>query len=177
MGDINNFPILQIVGYKNSGKTTLVKKIIGELEKINLKYGVLKHHGHGGRPVLHDEGTDTWKYREAGASATAVEGEGFFQFTANVPEMPLETMLSFFQLLPLDGLILEGFKRADFPKIVLIRTEEDLALLEEITNIMAIIVWDQKVKLNTQTQPTQFFIYDDTNYLNYIVEWLKGALK
>ena len=40
--------ILQIVGYQNSGKTTLVEKIVHALAESEMKVATIKHHGHGG---------------------------------------------------------------------------------------------------------------------------------
>ncbi|MPU17873.1 molybdopterin-guanine dinucleotide biosynthesis protein MobB, partial [Acinetobacter baumannii] len=37
--------ILQIVGYQNSGKTTLVEKVVYALAEQNMKVATIKHHG------------------------------------------------------------------------------------------------------------------------------------
>lgn len=42
--------ILQVVGYQNSGKTTLIEKLCQLAECEGLKLGCFKHHGHGGTP-------------------------------------------------------------------------------------------------------------------------------
>ena len=39
-------PVLAISGYSNSGKTTLLVKIIEKLNNQKFKVGVIKHHGH-----------------------------------------------------------------------------------------------------------------------------------
>ena len=44
--------ILQIVGYQNSGKTTLVGKIVHVLTESEMKVATIKHHGHGGFPEV-----------------------------------------------------------------------------------------------------------------------------
>ncbi len=44
--------ILQIVGYQNSGKTTLVEKVVYALAEQNMKVATIKHHGHGGFPEV-----------------------------------------------------------------------------------------------------------------------------
>jgi molybdopterin-guanine dinucleotide biosynthesis protein B len=41
-------PILQVVGYQNSGKTTLITKLIKMLKEMSYRVGTLKHHGHDG---------------------------------------------------------------------------------------------------------------------------------
>lgn len=44
--------ILQIVGYQNSGKTTLVEKVVHALAERKMKVATIKHHGHGGFPEV-----------------------------------------------------------------------------------------------------------------------------
>ena len=39
-------PAIAFIGYQNSGKTTLVEKVIAELTRRGLRVGSLKHHGH-----------------------------------------------------------------------------------------------------------------------------------
>lgn len=39
--------VYQIVGFQNSGKTTLMESIINYWSKHDLKVGTIKHHGHG----------------------------------------------------------------------------------------------------------------------------------
>jgi molybdopterin-guanine dinucleotide biosynthesis adapter protein len=178
MEELNYFPIIQVVGYKNSGKTTFIQKLITALINDNQQYGVLKHHGHGGLPVIQDEGTDTWRYRNSGASVTAVEGGGMFQFTSNlIDKMQPDKLISFFRLLPLNGLIIEGFKQANYPKIVLVRSKMDLAILDKINNIKVIIYWHLELKQASQSQSVQFVIDDEESYIPYIVDWLKGEVK
>jgi molybdopterin-guanine dinucleotide biosynthesis adapter protein len=174
MEQLKKFPIIQVVGFKDSGKTTLVQKLIQELLKDNLQYGVLKHHGHGGPPTIQDNGTDTWKYRESGAGTTAVEGAGIFQFTSNLfDNLSLENLITFFQLLPLDGLIIEGYKQADYPKIIIIHSEEDYQELMKLSNIIAILYGNEKVTNHTQSQPVNFVLHEEERYIPYLVEWLK----
>ena len=38
-------PAIAFIGYQNSGKTTLVEKVIAELTRRGLRVGSLKHHG------------------------------------------------------------------------------------------------------------------------------------
>lgn len=44
--------ILQVVGYQNSGKTTLIEKLCQLAECEGLKLGCFKHHGHGGHQIV-----------------------------------------------------------------------------------------------------------------------------
>ena len=64
-------PILSIVGRSNSGKTTLLEKLIRELTQRGCRIGTIKHHFHG--PVEVDvPGKDSWRHKRAGARVVAL---------------------------------------------------------------------------------------------------------
>jgi molybdopterin-guanine dinucleotide biosynthesis adapter protein len=162
-----NTPILQIVGYQNSGKTTLVEKVVAYFSVDGYKIGTIKHHGHGGKPLSIDYGKDTDRHRKAGAIATAIEGDGTMQLQVKKDAWQLEELFAFYRLLKLDLIVVEGYKQENYPKLVMIREQEDLELLTKVNNIVAIITWlDLKeLKIN---QPI-FSIHQDQQLL----EWLK----
>ena len=62
--------ILAVSGVKNSGKTTLITKLLPELKKRGLQVAVIKHDGHDFEADV--PGTDSWKYAQAGADGTCV---------------------------------------------------------------------------------------------------------
>lgn len=129
--------IIQVVGYKNSGKTTLAAGMIRFFSGEGRRTAALKHHGHGGAPDAQLL-TDSAKLTEAGAILSGVEGAGVLQLTIVQPDWSIDQLLSFYRLLPVDLLIIEGYKALDFPKIVLLRSPEDLPLLDNLSNIAAV---------------------------------------
>jgi len=118
--------IIQIVGYKKSGKTTLACELIRAFAAEGRRVGTLKHDAHQFEPE--PSGTDTWKHREAGSSATAIVSP---TRTAWVLERTtsVEELVSQMETRELDDLIIEGFKSAPYPKVALIRDEGDADLL------------------------------------------------
>ncbi|WP_155837058.1 molybdopterin-guanine dinucleotide biosynthesis protein B [Aneurinibacillus terranovensis] len=130
-------PILQVVGYSNSGKTTLVSKLIRELTIKGLSVGSLKHDAHDFE--IDHPGKDTWKHREAGAKVvgitSATKAAVIFQQKKSIVEM-----LPFYY--GLDLLIIEGYKFADYPKIVVVRTPEHEQLLTDVTNVLCVAAWN-----------------------------------
>ena len=59
--------ILQIVGYKKSGKTTLMRHIVSFLKSHGYTVATIKHHGHGKEDIqLQDSDVDHMKHFEAG---------------------------------------------------------------------------------------------------------------
>lgn len=63
-------PAIAFIGYQNSGKTTLVEKVIAELTRRGLRVGSLKHHGHHGFDI-DVPAKDTWRHHQAGSSTWA----------------------------------------------------------------------------------------------------------
>jgi molybdopterin-guanine dinucleotide biosynthesis protein B len=105
-----------VAGWKNSGKTTLMARLITEITRRGYKVAVLKH-AHHSFDIDHP-GRDSYKLREAGAAQVALSSPRRF---ALMRELGEGGELGFEQLLayagPCDLLLVEGFKREDFPKI------------------------------------------------------------
>jgi molybdopterin-guanine dinucleotide biosynthesis adapter protein len=160
---------IQVVGYKNSGKTTLVCELIKIFSKDDMKIASLKHHGHGGTP-LSVENTDTAKHEKAGAIMTGVEGEGVFQLSIKQHSWKMDQLLAFYRICEIDLLIIEGFKEYDFDKVVLIRDEEDLPLLKQLSNIKVILT---SLQLNEEDYACP--ILEPTDY-NKLSKWLVSNL-
>lgn len=114
-------PAVSFVGRQNSGKTTLLEKVIAELTSQGLSIGTLKHHGHS-KFQIDIPGKDSYRHRAAGAAATAILSSGRLAFTCDLPHE-----LSCFEVLELlpnyDLVLVEGFRGVGFPAIELLRAE------------------------------------------------------
>lgn len=168
-GNIDMF-ICQIVGYKDSGKTTLMKKMISYASKCNMHIGSLKHHGHGGEPDIAQE-TDSHKHLQAGSMMSGVQGEHIFQLhLADTSQYTLSDLVKLYAHFPIDILFIEGYKYASYPKIVLIKEREDLLLLHELTNIIAVGSWIPIRML--PEYPLTFPINQSEQYLSQLLEYI-----
>lgn len=108
-------PIISFVGHSNSGKTTLIEQIVRNLARKGYRVGVLKH-THGA--IKADKrGTDTDRFRLAGAKISSIcddkllvrfEKASVLSAKAIVQSMTKE----------LDLLIIEGYKKEHFPKVL-----------------------------------------------------------
>lgn len=169
----NGKRVLQIVGYQNSGKTTLMEKVIAALSHRGLIVGTIKHHGHGGFPKAFDAGKDTDKHRQAGASFVSVEGDGLLQIQAfNRQGWTLEKIVSVYKKWPLDIILVEGYKQEPYPKIVLLRTKEDELLLKQLINIQAVIYWYKPFYFGRIGVPA-FHIDDEKDYIAWIISYFE----
>ncbi|WP_158595156.1 molybdopterin-guanine dinucleotide biosynthesis protein B [Oceanobacillus piezotolerans] len=159
---------IQIVGYKNSGKTTTAIKLIEKFSQRGIQVASLKHHGHGGIP-LGLENKDSFKHQQAGAMISGVEGEGILQL-AKRKAWSLEQILAIYEIFGVDLLILEGFKREHYQKVVLINKEEDLILLDETTNILAVI---SSIPVKSSSYIT-FNTYELQDFCDWMLQWYKN---
>lgn len=127
----------QIVGYKNSGKTTLICDLIPLLRQRGCSVAVIKHDGH--EFEIDHEGTDTWKQRQAGASAVAITSGGR---TSVIQERGTSLDQLIVSFADYDFVLVEGFKQERYPKFVLIRREEDLNILSGTSHIIGVVTWN-----------------------------------
>ncbi|MEB3102658.1 molybdopterin-guanine dinucleotide biosynthesis protein B [Ferviditalea candida] len=133
---MTDIPVLQIVGYKNSGKTTLIENLVRHLKETSeIRIAVIKHHK--GTFPFDKEGKDTWKYRQAGASAAAIQSPGMLALSMDhQQEKTLAELIGVFRALGHFELILvEGYKWEAYPKAVLIRNREDFAELSACASV------------------------------------------
>lgn len=139
-------PILSIVGRSNSGKTTLLEKLIRELTERGRRIGTIKHHFHG--PVEVDvPGKDSWRHRRAGARAVALSSrETLFAIRDVAGEVPLEA-IAHQALFEVDLILTEGFKSGAMPKIEVSRGAQDSSLLCGPQDHLVAVVsdWDRGV--------------------------------
>ncbi len=96
------------IGYSNSGKTTLIEKLIPRLRARGLAVSAIKNAHHGfdmDRP-----GKDSYRYREAGAGQVLISTTERWALLTETPRghATLEDLLA--QLAPCDLVIVEGFK-------------------------------------------------------------------
>ncbi|MDY0406189.1 molybdopterin-guanine dinucleotide biosynthesis protein B [Virgibacillus sp. 179-BFC.A HS] len=130
-------PVVQIAGYKNSGKTTLMCKLITHYAKQNIRVASLKHHGHaGGFQVA--ENADSTLHMRAGANLAGVQAASEFQLSIQSgQQLSWEKMMAVYALFDVELLLVEGYKQLGFPKIVLLKEEQDKELLR-LSNIIAV---------------------------------------
>ena len=114
--------IVAVCGAKNTGKTTLLEKLIPALARRGIRAAVIKHDGHRFAPDR--EGTDTYRMLAAGAVGAAVFDAEKFQLVRRAPVTERE-LADFFPEAEL--ILLEGFKSSDWPKIEVLRDGEPVS--------------------------------------------------
>lgn len=108
--------VVAVSGIKNSGKTTLITKLIPLLMERGYKVATIKHDGHEFEGDV--KGTDTYQHSNAGAYGTAIFSNGQFMLRKQIKVTEQELIGMFPEA---DIIILEGFKHSTYPKIEVIR--------------------------------------------------------
>jgi molybdopterin-guanine dinucleotide biosynthesis protein B len=115
-------PILCFVGRSNSGKTTLIERLIPELVLAGYRVATIKHAGHGFE--LDTEGKDSWRHKRAGASSVIVLSKGSLAMFSDVSDdIKVEEVRERFLASDIDLIIAEGWKSEGHPKIVIVRDQ------------------------------------------------------
>lgn len=111
----NSIPVICFVGPSNSGKTTLIEKVIRSLSKRGYRIATVKHTHK--RFEMDAEGKDSWRHRSAGAKTVILSSASQFAvFSDTERELTVEDVLEKW-VHDADILIVEGFKRDKYPKI------------------------------------------------------------
>ncbi|MDO4437590.1 MAG: cyclic pyranopterin monophosphate synthase MoaC [Coriobacteriaceae bacterium] len=116
-------PAIAFVGYQNAGKTTLVEKVISRLTQRGLRVGSIKHHGHKGFEI-DQPGKDSWRHAQAGSRHVGLVAPGSYAEYARIDgEVDVRDLVE--RYTDVDVVIVEGYKGAGLPSIVVTRSGID----------------------------------------------------
>jgi molybdopterin-guanine dinucleotide biosynthesis protein B len=133
----DRFPIISFVGRSNSGKTTLLERLIPLLQQRGYRVGVIKHTLR--QNVETDiPGTDTRRMWNAGADHVAFVTADRVVHTRRYAEAPTLEM-ALVDVHDVDIVIAEGFKRGPFPKIEVTRAARDPNLIPDVEGRIACV--------------------------------------
>ncbi|MFH0768087.1 MAG: molybdopterin-guanine dinucleotide biosynthesis protein B [Chloroflexota bacterium] len=153
--------IVSIIGKSESGKTTLVEKLIGELKSRGYRVATIKH---AQDMDIDRPGTDSWRHIQAGSEATVVSSQDKL-----VLIKPTDSDATLDDLAPLFGedydiILAEGFKQDDAPKIEVHRKGSGQPL-SDIKKLIAIAT-DEPL----ETKARQFSLSDVKGLVDLLEE-------
>jgi molybdopterin-guanine dinucleotide biosynthesis protein MobB len=131
-------PIVSFVGNSNTGKTTLIEKVIPELKKLGYRVAVVKHAHHGFE--MDQPGKDSWRFAQAGSDLVVIASP---QKIVLIEQTDKELYLD--KLIPriadkVDVILTEGYKGYQHPDSVKIEATGS----ENISDIVDLIVTRMK---------------------------------
>jgi len=131
-------PIISIVGKSDSGKTTLIEKLIPELTRRGYRVATVKHDVHGFE--VDREGKDSWRHKQAGAHTVIISSPKKIALIRDVEKDSTLNEIRRRWVQDMDLLISEGYKKDVQPKIEVFRKEKHKKLLcTKKDNLVAIV--------------------------------------
>ncbi|MDY6952374.1 MAG: molybdopterin-guanine dinucleotide biosynthesis protein B [Thermodesulfobacteriota bacterium] len=131
-------PMVSVVGKSDSGKTTLLEKLVPALTARGYGVGTIKHDVHGFD--IDHEGKDSWRHKRAGAHTVAISSPKKVSVIRDVQtEETLDGLaLKYFQ--DVDIILTEGYKKQDKPKIEVFRSQaHDNPLCTKDEHLVALV--------------------------------------
>jgi molybdopterin-guanine dinucleotide biosynthesis protein B len=113
--------VFGFAGWSGSGKTTLIERLIPRLVARGLRVSLIKHAHHAFDVDV--PGKDSYRHREAGCGEVLVSSArrwALMHELRGAPELALEEGLR--RLSPCDLVLIEGYKRANLPKLEVYRS-------------------------------------------------------
>lgn len=134
-----------VIGWKNSGKTSLMERLVAEITGRGFTVSTVKHVHHD--VDLDHEGKDTWRHRAAGASEVVLASAHRFAILREHrgPEPELTEVLA--RLAPVDLVLVEGYKRDAHRKVEVWRRETGHELIQTHDPLVRAVATDEALSL------------------------------
>ena len=152
--------IVSFVGNSESGKTTLIEKLIRELKSMGYRVATVKHTPQG--MILDRSDKDSWRHSEAGSDATVAVSPDMMLLVK-----PVRTDVTLDEIAQVIGenydiILVEGFKQANAPKILVHR----IAAGPLLGNLKGVIAIATDEPLETKTR--QFSLDDAQGIASFL---------
>ena len=138
-------PIVSIVGKSNSGKTTLLEKVISDLVGRGYRVATIKHNKHGFN--IDHEGKDSYRHKKAGARTTVVTSPHQLALVTDVDHDHSFDEIRDKFIRDADIVLTEGFKVNDYPKIEVYRSELKRDLISKKEDGLIAVAADARLKV------------------------------
>ncbi|MEL7567778.1 MAG: molybdopterin-guanine dinucleotide biosynthesis protein B [Dehalobacterium sp.] len=139
---MKKIPVISFVGKSDSGKTTLLEKVIRELKNRGIRLAIIKHDAH--QFEIDHPGKDTWRHGQAGADIVAISSPSkVAMIEKRETELSLDEVIA--RISNVDIIITEGYKRESKPKIEVFRSAAHQELLcqpDELIAVASDVAWD-----------------------------------
>ena len=160
--------IFGVTGWKNSGKTGLMERLITEFTARGLSVSSIKH-AHHSFDIDHP-GRDSYRHRDAGARQVLLASRNRWALMHELrdeDEPSLGDLLK--QLSPVDLVLIEGYRRDRHPKIEAHRKETGQPLIAPEDETIVAVASDTSVTIDRPVLD----LNDTASIANFIAQHLK----
>jgi len=164
-------PLLALVGYSNSGKTTLMEKLVSGLAAKGLRIATIKHSHH--QPEMDTPGKDSWRHKQAGASTSLLVGPEKMLMVSDVDEGLNPQLLTARLFTDYDLVLVEGYASVPGPKIEVVRAERSQRLRCSSDELIAVAT--DMSDLNVDVPLLD--LNDTAAIMDHILQWMQSTGK
>ena len=132
-----------VIGWKNSGKTSLMERLVADITARGFSVSTVKHVHH--EVDLDQPGKDTFRHRQAGAREVVLASKDRFALMVEHrgPEPDLTAVLA--RLAPVDLVLVEGYKRDSHRKVEVWRSETGQQMIQPGDPLIRAVATDAPV--------------------------------
>jgi molybdopterin-guanine dinucleotide biosynthesis protein MobB len=171
--------MLQIVGRKKSGKTSLIVDLLPLLRANGLRVGTVKH-----TTQIHPldaSGTDSHKHREAGAETTLVitREAGALHFALPGERTQIEALPDRY-LGHLDLVLIEGWKQRRGPKIEILSANDEGTAEEPLfagdPDLLGMVLPPGATSLPKRIDAGRILRWEDVKQIAaFVIDWVRSG--
>ncbi len=161
-------PVLAIVGYSNAGKTTLMEGLIAALKAEGLRIAAIKHAHH--QPQMDTPGKDSWRHKQAGASASLLVGPRQMMLVADLDAHPSPRQLADMFFADHDLVLAEGFASVPGPKLEVVRAVHSPERRCHGSDLLAVVTDRSEAESAVPALP----LNDMAAVAAFVLAWLEG---
>jgi molybdopterin-guanine dinucleotide biosynthesis adapter protein len=134
-----------VIGWKNSGKTSLMERLVAEITGRGYSVSTVKHVHH--TVDLDQPGKDTFRHRQAGAQEVVLASADRLAIMVEHrgPEPELPAVLA--RMAPVDLILVEGYKRDAHAKVEVWRAETGHPLIQPGDPLVRAVATDASLSL------------------------------
>ena len=157
-----------ITGWKNSGKTHLMERLVAEFKNRSLSVSTIKNAHHGFD--VDQPGKDSFRHRQAGAQEVLVASEKrWVLMHENYNELQPTLTDLIKKLSKVDLVLVEGFKQDKHPKIEVVRKDFDRDLIANSDPTILALAADAEIPIDK----TCLDLNDTIAIANFIGDYLE----
>ena len=165
---MEQIPVIGFSAWSETGKTTLIEKLVVELKSRGLRVAVVKHDAH--EFEIDKPGKDSWRFAQAGADVTVIcsaTKSAIIEYRACTFHENLA------RIRDVDLILVEGYTQEDIPRIGISRKATGKQLRAPVETFAAVVT-DEPALCEGKNVPC-FALEDIAALADFVISLLIGC--